>query len=296
MSAPPSQSLPERILETLSDILLGVLNQTRDVIAAHGLNFLLGLLTLLLGWFLAALLRGLAGKSARALGIDVIADRSGFRRFLEKNDLHHPPSRLFGWLVYALVFYAGTMAAFDRMGLEMAADLLHRFARIVPRAMVVLLLLALGVLLGRIARSLTTRAARIGRLPLPECLGEVVRLAVGLFALFLALNYLDWASPAVLTGGFALMLGLLLGISLFFALAAKGLTESLLNHPFLKATYQKGDWIRCPVGEGTVVKIDAAAVHLKTNQTLTIIPNRILAAQTVELRRADSPKKSKTGR
>lgn len=290
MTSPDNLSLPARIFQTFREILGGVLDTTQTLVAENATDFLLGILTLLLGWIVASLFRGTAAKLARAVGVDIIADRTGLLTFMRKNDIRRPPSKILGWIIYAAILYAATLTAFERMGLETAAQFLRHIAGILPKAAVVLLLLALGVGLGKLAQSFATKAARIGGLPLPELLGSFCRLAVGLFSLFLALNYLEWASQSVLLGGFALVMGLALGIALLFAIAARGLTESLLNHPFLKSTYTKGDYIRCDAGEGRIVKIDAAATHIRRDESLTIIPNRILAAQTTEvIREAQNP-------
>ena len=278
---PPTQSLPAKIFDTFAEILSGLLDNTQALIAENATDFLLGVLTLLVGWFIASVFRGLASKLARAIGIDIIADRSGLRRFMRKNDIQDPPSKHLGWLFYIVILYVSTLAAFDRMGLETAAEFLRHVASILPRAGVVLILLALGVGLGKLARGLATKAARMSGLPMPEFLGGFCRGAVILFASFLALNYLEWASQSVLIAGFALVIGLALGLAIFFTVAARGLTESLLNHPFIKATYAPGDFIRCEVCEGKVLKIDAAATHIRTEEATTVVPNRVLAAQIV---------------
>jgi small-conductance mechanosensitive channel len=277
----PDQSLPSKMFETFRGILGDLLDNTQSLVAEHSTDFLLGVLTLLVGWFVASLFRGLASKLARAIGIDIIADRSGLRRFMRKNDIHDPPSKHVGWLLYVVILYVSTIAAFDRMGLETAAEFLRHVASILPRAGVVLVLLALGVGLGKLAQGLATKAARIGGLPMPEFLGGFCRGAVILFAFFLALNYLEWASQSVLLAGFALVIGLALGLAIFFTVAARGLTESLLNHPFIKSTYAVGDFIRCEACEGKVLKIDAAATHIQTEEAVTVVPNRILAAEIV---------------
>ncbi|MCC5843949.1 MAG: mechanosensitive ion channel [Verrucomicrobia bacterium] len=277
----PSQSLPAKIFETFKDILGELLDNTQTLIAENATDFLLGVLTLLVGWFVASLFRGLVSKLARAVGIDIIADRSGLRRFMRKNDIQDPPSKHVGWVFYVVILYASTLAAFDRMGLETAAEFLRHVASVLPRAGVVLVLLALGVGLGKLAQALATKAARMGGLPVPEFLGGFCRGAVILFASFLALNYLEWASQSVLLAGFALVIGLALGLAIFFTVAARGLTESLLNHPFIKSTYAPGDFVRCEVCEGKVLKIEAAATHIQTEEATTVIPNRVLAAQIV---------------
>jgi small-conductance mechanosensitive channel len=286
MTTPENPSLPSHLFDTFKEILESLLNSTQSLIAENAMDVLLGILTLFVGWMFAAVFRGVFSKCARAIGVDVIADRSGLRRFMRKNDIHQPPSRYLGWLIYALLLYATTLVAFERMGLHTVADFLRQTASYIPKTGVVLILVALGVGIGKLAQILTTRAAKVSGLPMPGVLGGLCRGAVVLFALFLALNYLEWASPQVLFSGLALVTGVALGLSILFTIAARGLTESLLIHPFLKATYSKGDFIQCSSVEGTVVKIDAAATHIRTEKTLTIIPNRLLAAETVQITRA----------
>jgi small-conductance mechanosensitive channel len=89
----------------------------------------------------------------------------------------------------------------------------------------------------------------------------------------------------VLISGFALVIGLALALAILFTIAARGLTESLLNHPFIKASYFPGDRITCSACDGEVVKIDAAATHIRSESGLMIVPNRILAEQTVTVQR-----------
>ncbi len=290
ISTPDSEtlSLPATLFETFKEILGGVLDATQRLIAENATDFLLGMLTLLIGWTLASVLRGTASKLARALGIDVIADRSGLRAFMRKNEIHQAPSRYLGWLVFALILYASTLAACERMGLHTVVDFLRQVASIIPRAVVVILMLALGVGLGKIAQKLASKAARIGGLPLPDLLGGFCRIAVVVFASFLALNYLEWASQSVLMGGFALVIGLAIGLALFLTVAAGALTENLLNHPFIKSTYAKGDFIRCEACEGKVVKIEAAATHIRNEEAVVIVPNRLLASQIVQVIRGDA--------
>ncbi|MDA3874919.1 MAG: hypothetical protein PF795_13295 [Kiritimatiellae bacterium] len=279
-------SLPEQIFSTLAEVLAGLLDSTRELIDRNGTDFLMGLLTLGVGWVVASMLRGLTSKMFRALGLDVIADRTRLRAFLVKNDIHRPPSLYLGWGIYVLVLYGTTVAAFDRMGLGTLADFLRHLASYLPRAAVVFLLLGLGIGLGRVAAALTARVSRLAGLPVPQVIGSAARGAVFLLSLFLSLNYLQWASQSVLLGGFALVIGLGLGMAILFTIAARGLTESLLNHPFLKTTYLPGDHIHCSVCRGKVVKVDAAATHVHTDEGLTIIPNRRLADLTVTVNRA----------
>lgn len=281
MSATPQQSLPAILLETLSNILGDLLDTTADLISRNAANVFTGVLVFVVGWIVATVLRGLSAKLARATGIDVISDRTGLRAYLHRNDIPVPLSRILGWLVYTLVLYATLIAAFDRAGLEMASDFLRHVAAWIPKLFVVFVLLTLGVALGRVARGLTIRAAKIGGLPVPEILGGLCRAAVLFLAVFLSLHHLEWASREVLTSGFLIVIGMAFLLAILLSVAARGLTESLLTHPFLKSTYKPGDRIRFDDVEGVVRKIDAAATHLECEGGVRIVPNRDLAAREV---------------
>lgn len=281
MSATPQQSLPAILLETLSNILGDLLDTTADLISRNAANVFTGVLVFVVGWIVATVLRGLSAKLARATGIDVISDRTGLRAYLHRNDIPVPLSRILGWLVYTLVLYATLIAAFDRAGLEMASDFLRHVAAWIPKLFVVFVLLTLGVALGRVARGLTIRAAKIGGLPVPEILGGLCRAAVLFLAVFLSLHHLEWASREVLTSGFLIVIGMAFLLAILLSVAARGLTESLLTHPFLKSTYKPGDRIRFDDVEGVVRKIDAAATHLECEGGVRIVPNCDLAAREV---------------
>lgn len=278
-------SLPSRIFNLLKQVLGDLLDSTQNLIAENAMDILFGFLTLLLGWMIASVGRGLFSKLSRAAGVDIIADRTGLRNFMIRSDIHKPVSKLLGYLVYAMILYATTLVAFDAMGLNAASDFLRKLASYIPRACVVFVLLVLGVGLGKLVKSLCTRAARISGLPMPDFIGSFCRFAVILFAIFLALNYLEVASIKVLFYGSILVIAVTLLLSILFTIAARKLTESLLSHPFLKSTYSRGDHISFEGCAGEVLKIDATTTHILEDDCIRVVPNHIITSQTVRLKK-----------
>src|SRR5690606_29382948 len=116
---------------------------------------------LVLGWLMASIGRNVVAKLLRAFGLDVVAERSGARRYLQKHDIKLAPSALAGWLVYLVVIYTALVMAFGRMNLDAASRLLTDVAGFIPKILVVVLLLALGVWLSRWIGGLLGRGARL---------------------------------------------------------------------------------------------------------------------------------------
>lgn len=283
---PPDETLPparESVSGVFTEILTRLLDKTAHVIAEYGEAVLMGLLILVVGWITAALVRAFAARLLRAAGLDVVVDRLGLKAYLERHDIHGRVSSGIGWVLYAAILFSALVLAFDRMGLAAAAGFLRTLAGLVPAILVVFILLLLGLVLGKLARTVSIGGARLLGLPAPEIFGSGARVAVFLLALVVALDYLGWASTHVLLGGLAVLLLGGLGSGLIFALCARKLTESLLSRSFLTGTYRPGDRIRVGSTEGVILKIDPTVTRLQTETGEMIFPNRQLHDSRVEV-------------
>lgn len=269
----------------VQEMLTRVLDGTANLINAHAENFLFGILTLIVGWLVAVLVRHFAARLLRAIGLDVVLDRIGLVGYLQRHEINGRPSYLIGWVLYLSIIYSALVLSFDRMGMTAVVTFLTTIASYIPRLLVVGVLLVLGMVLGKLARQISIGSARLLGLPAPDYFGAGARLAVMLLTFVVALDYLGWASTSILLGGMAtiLLAGLVGG--LLFALCARQLTESLLARGFLTATYKVGDRIRLDDIEGEILNIDSTLTRLQTEAGVLIIPNRRLHECSVTILR-----------
>src|SRR5690606_2382154 len=84
--------------ETIGEMIGLILTWTRETVWHYAPGFLSGLLVLLLGWLMAAIGRNVVTKLLRALGLDVVAERTGVRRYLQEHEIKIAPSAMAGWL------------------------------------------------------------------------------------------------------------------------------------------------------------------------------------------------------
>src|SRR5690606_29899427 len=155
-----SVNIWSQIGDTVTEMLGMILTWTRETVWRYAPGLLSGLLVMVLGWLMAVVGRNVVAKLLRAIGLDVVAERSGAGGYLRRHDITLPPSRLAGWLVYLVIIYTALVMAFQRMQLDAANRLLLDTAAFIPKIIVVVLLLSLGVWLSRWIGGLLGRAAR----------------------------------------------------------------------------------------------------------------------------------------
>lgn len=259
--------------QTLREMLERILTWTENTVTTHAPGFLSALLVLALGWLLASLLRNAAAKVLRAAGFDVVAERSGARAYLLRHDIATPPSVMAGWIVYAVILYTALLMAFDRLDFRAGERLLTDGAAFVPKLVVVLLLLGLGVWLSRWIGALVERGARLAGVPFHTLVGALARVAVVLLSVVVALDYLGLASSRVLLVGLGGLLIAALLTALLFAVCARDLVGNMLARNFVAGEFKPGDRIRLGELEGEVESVGATVLRVRAADGRHLVPH-----------------------
>lgn len=275
--------LAGQVLDNLAGVMGSLLDRVHQTIEQHGTALLIGILTFFAAWLVASIIRSVTSKGLRAIGLDLIAERTGLRAYLAKHDIPTAPSRAVGWLVYFVILYTALVLVLDLLQLRAASELMRSVASYAPHVLAAILLIFLGILLGKWADYFVSRSARLASIPGHQLLGGCARLAVVLLAIVFAINSLGWVSQSILLGGFGLLLGCLLGVALLFSICARGLAESMLARSFLTLIYKPGDRLRIGQVEGVLTKIEACSVRLDCGDRMVVLPNRFLTEQSVEI-------------
>lgn len=231
------------------------------------------LLILLVGWALAKILQKLIAKLLRALGIDIISEKLGISAFLKRGGLDERLSRLVGLGIYWLIIFTSLMMALDALGLEPALHLLRDIIYHIPRVIVALILILLGIFLGNFSHRLIESSALAVKIPFAFLLGEITRYGIIAFASFAALGELGVPTP-IITMSFAVLLGI---IPLTFAIALGiGIRELVANIAasfIIRRSYQVGDEVEVDNYRGEIKSLELLSVSLNTSQGLIAIPN-----------------------
>ena len=168
------------------------------------------LLILLVGWAMAAVLRGFSRRIFRVIGISYIAERSGINDLLQKLGAQRKAEDLLASLVYLVVFLIFVVAATEVLGIRIVIETLNSFIAYLPQvfgAIVVFLFLAY---LGRLLHQVVSSFLESYQLAYGKVVGRVLQVIVVIFALIMAPRQLGFETT-IFTANLTLVLALSLG-------------------------------------------------------------------------------------
>jgi hypothetical protein len=214
-------------------------------------NIFTATLVLLIGWFLARIVRGIVTNFLAAAGTDALSQRVGLASVLGSQSL----SSLVGLVAYILILVPVLIAALEALALDAitrpTSDMLNTILAALPRIFAAALIIIVAYIVGRLISSLITNLltgsgfnsifARLGLGQQPSAgqrtpsaiVGDIVLVAILLVAATEAVRQLNFLVLADLINRFLLfasevILGLIIfGIGLFLAnLAASAVRSS----------------------------------------------------------------------
>lgn len=175
-----------------------VLHRARTLIssaAQSGLEFLLALLVVAVGWLIARLLSRLVLLILRAARFN-----AGMRQLMGAGGtaLRYEPAAIGAWAVHWIVVALAVMLAADALGLDLSASVGERLREVLPRVIAATIELiggiALAVGLGAVTQRVFEGAGfRRGRLR-----GQIVTFVLSAFTVLVALEQLGLAAQFIM--------------------------------------------------------------------------------------------------
>jgi hypothetical protein len=199
-------------------------------------NFLprlgVALALIVVGWLLAKGLRMGVVKAVRALNFHILTERAGIDGFLKQGGTEKDTVAWFGVIVYVLVLIASLIVAFNTLGLTQVTDLLGKILLFVPRLLVALLVIVFGSYFSRFVATAVQRYFRAAGISDAEILGRIVRYAVMVFVLLLAVDHLDIGGGLIQHTFLILLGGVVFALALAFGLGARERAAQMIERWF----------------------------------------------------------------
>ena len=154
-----------------------------------------------------------------------LIERGGVMQAVERSGSHLNPSRVLANLVFWFVMFVVIMIAANALGMETLADVFSELVSYIPSMMAAIVLLIVGIVLGRFVGGLILASA--GAIQGGPTLARVGRWGVILLAIFMALQQLGIANEIVVTA-FAILFGAVaLALALSFGLGNRELAGEI---------------------------------------------------------------------
>lgn len=179
------------------------------------------ILILVIGWLIAKFLAFVVVRGLRLMRFDVVTSKAGVDGFLKEGGTKKTTIDILGVLVYWFVILITLLTTFNVLGLGVVAELFNRIALYVPKVIVAVLILAIGLYFARlVAEAVTTYARNVGMAD-AELMGRLSRYAIMAFVIIVTLQQVE-VDASILNNAFLILIASLgLGLALAFGLGGQ---------------------------------------------------------------------------
>ena len=212
-------------IDMLVDATREFLHQTATFLP----RLLLAMLVVVVGWLIAKAVRFAVERALRAINFNVLTERAGTDNFLRQAGMSGDTTTVFGLLAFWLVILATLIIAFNGMGLTYITDLLGRVVLFAPKLLIGMLIMVFGSYCARFVGNAVQSYCENAQIPDAEVLGRLVRYAIMLFVVMIALSQVEVGGDIVQRTFLIILAGLMLAIALAFGLGGKDWAASLLQ-------------------------------------------------------------------
>ena len=268
MNEPLPPSL-EGIAAALQNIATQVLGYLPRVAVA--------ILVLIVGWFIARLLRSLIMRAIKRL--DLFWQKFIAKRGLEQLQPRHPPARIVGELVFWLLILVFVTLATEILGLGIVGTWLQELVSFLPLAAAGILVVLVGFVLASLARDLVGSAASSVGISRGDLLARTVQIIILFTAIIIGVEQVG-IDVAFLTTIIGIVLAAVLGgLALAFGLGARTHVSNIIAANQLRNFYQVGDKVRVGDIEGRILDITVSRLIIETETGNADVPAKLFDEQ-----------------
>ncbi len=229
----------EMVFQALQEAALNFVHTTAALVP----RVVITLSIVFVGWALAALLRRLTRVALTRIGFGRLCERQGISATLRSAELP-APEIVVSAIVFWVVWIGFLLSGVDVLGLPALEGLVHEFALFVPRLMVGLAILGIGIALANVAWRATLLAAVNAKVPSPRVLSGTVHALVLILTAAMALDHIAVARTIVLTA-FAIAFGaIMLGLAIAFGVGGGDVARRILGHWFPEREHRPEEDVR----------------------------------------------------
>lgn len=204
----PLETWSQVLTSSFQDLWRGVIDFVPSLVVA--------LAIFILGWIIGAVLGRAVARIIRSLKFDQALRHAGFEEPVNRAGFNLDSGKFVGALVEWFVIIVFLIAALDVLGLQQVNVFLQQVViDFLPKVIVSVLILIVGVAVAEAMQNVVTGAARSAHMKSAHFLGAVTRWAIWIFTGLTALYQLGIAAAFVQT----LFTGIVIALSLAFGLA-----------------------------------------------------------------------------
>src|SRR5437868_7187510 len=245
-----------------------------------------GLIILLVGYVVSALVRWILRLIFRGIRLDQLADRAGINNAMNGLGVRASLSEILAQIVFFFLLLSFATSAVSLMGLVAVADLLQTVLHFIPRAISAAILVIFGSMLARFLGNAIIAVADNVNITYGKALGKIIEYAIVAFVAVLAISTLG-VDTTILTSGFTIIIAAAgLAIALTFASGSRESARNVIAGFYVRQNFRAGERltlgeysgrVRSTSGAYTVLEVTGAGGE---NSTISL-PNSLLLQSAV---------------
>jgi hypothetical protein len=182
---------------------------------------------LAVGWFLSTFVARLVERVLISLKLDEVSGRTGMDRYLVGPQGNYRASQGVGILAKWFVRLIFLQAAANLLNMPQVTTIINNILMFIPNLAVALLIVVVGVYLGRFIAGVVQQATAKAGMNRPDLFSIIARYAINGFAIIAALNHIGIAVSVVNTLFVGLVASLSLALGLSFGLGGQGVASDV---------------------------------------------------------------------
>ncbi len=240
-------------------------------------NFVSALLVFLIGILIARLVKFLVMRFLKKL-----PEMFPNERFQEKIKELQPDrsAALIGNFLFWIILFFFLTASTEILGLPVITAWLSSIVKYLPKLLIAVLIVFLGIIGGNLVRDLVTATTDTAGVIYGDLVAKLIQYAIIFISALIAIEQIG-IDIAVLSGLIYIFSGaFLFGAALAFGLGAKTAVSNILASYYLQNRYHEGQNVRIGEINGEITEFTPTAVILKTSQGETYIPAKEFGEMT----------------
>jgi small-conductance mechanosensitive channel len=234
-------------------------------------NVLSAIVLVVVGWLLAWALRFVSSRLISA-GLNRLSRNAAFQRSLQRTGLHETIPRVISAIVFWVVLLFFFAAAIEQLDLRVVTLLLSDLAQYLPRVLIGVSVVFVGLLGGNLAYHWVANATSSAGVSYGNALGRITQVAIVLVAIVVAADQVGIQSNFFMLT-VAIVAGSTFGaMALAFGLGSGSTVSNIIASYYLNKTYRAGQEIRIGDVRGRILEISPTAVVLQTPEGRVLVP------------------------
>lgn len=231
---------------------------------------------LLIGWFVARLLRAGARRGSERLlerlSRQRIARMNAIDARAQQSQAYKAAPIVIGAIIYFTVLLFFVAAAIEALGLPAISNVLSLVTAYLPRVLAAALIVLVGLWIGDFVNTLLQSASGAVDASYAPAIGRALQVLVGIVFLIIAVGQLGIDS-SVLVITLAIVFSSTFGAAaLAFGLGARTTVSNIIAARYVRRRYQTGDTIHIGELQGRVTEITDTAVMLESAEGNIMVP------------------------